>query len=169
MTRVDPNALLERESSGAGRQVGEWDHTLLHLQGGVDGAHGIIFVGDGRAKQGYDAVAHSVGINLVHDAAVFVDHAAHGRKVPVQDLYEFLSPVGGHSRDDLVDPIEVGEKDRYLPVLPFEHPLSRRGDDPLQELGGQVGGQGLQPLDEPVQARGHLWQGSARFPGGRQR
>src|SRR5215469_7237944 len=56
---------------------------LLHPEGGVAGAHGVILMGQGRPEQRHDAVAH----DLVHRALV----AVHGLHHPLEHwIEEFL-------------------------------------------------------------------------------
>ena len=53
---VDPDAQLHVDAFVAPQLLGAFAVFFLHEQGGVQGALGMIFMGDGRAKQGKDAV-----------------------------------------------------------------------------------------------------------------
>ena len=50
---------------------------LLHHQGGITGAHGVIFVGHRRTKQGHNAIAQDL-IHRALKAVHGVHHVAEG-------------------------------------------------------------------------------------------
>jgi hypothetical protein len=55
--RVEPHAHAQLQTAGATHLLGIGAHRGLHGQGGVAGAQGVVFVANGGAKQGHDAVA----------------------------------------------------------------------------------------------------------------
>ncbi len=88
---VEADAELHLQPLGAAHLLGVAPQLGLHRQGGVAGAQGVVLVGNGRAKQGHDAIAQ----HLVHRAlkAVHgVHHALQGR------IEELLGRLPGRGR-----------------------------------------------------------------------
>ena len=87
-------------------------HGDLHGQGGIAGAQGVVFVGNGGAKEDHNAVAE----HLVHralEAVHGVHHAVEGR---VQQ------PLGGsriEAADELRCVLDIGEEhgDLFAPAF----------------------------------------------------
>ena len=71
-----PDAHLQ--AVGAAHLLGIGAHGGLHGQGRVAGAQGVVFVGNGGAKQGHDAVAQHL-IHRALEAVHGVHHALQGR------------------------------------------------------------------------------------------
>ena len=61
-------------------------HGVLHGQGGVAGAHGVILVGQRRPKQRHNAVAH----DLVHRALIAMHGGHEAVQYRVEDVPCFL-------------------------------------------------------------------------------
>jgi hypothetical protein len=104
-------------------------HRGVHIVDRVAGPHRVILVGDGRAEERHDPVAH----DLVDRALVAVDGLHHAFEHRVQELPRFLEvPVG----EEFHRALEVGEQNGHLLPLALEGSL--RGDDPLGEVLGGV-------------------------------
>ena len=89
----------------------------------------MVLVGQRRAEERHDAVAH----DLVDGALVAVDRLHHPLEHRVQELPRFLGvPVG----QELHRALEVGQQDRHLLALALEGTL--RGEDLLSEVPGGV-------------------------------
>ena len=88
-------------------------HGLLHGQGGVAGAHGVVLMGQRRPKQRHDAIAH----DLVHRALI----AVHGRHHALQDRVEELPGLLGITvGQQLHRALEVGKQHGDLLALAFQ-------------------------------------------------
>ena len=79
---VEPDADLQRQAVRAAHLLGVAAHGGLHGQGGVAGAHGVVFVGKRRPEQGHDAIAQ----HLVHRALVAVHGVHHALQRRVEEL-----------------------------------------------------------------------------------
>ena len=109
-------------------------HRRLHRQGGVTGAQGVVFMGNGGAKQGHNAVAQ----HLVHRALVAVHrvhHAVNGR------VEELLGGFGVEVLDELGGVFDVGKQHRDLLAFAFEG--SAGGKNLLGQMQRGVGWRGL--------------------------
>ena len=137
---VEADADLDRDALGAAHLLGVAPDRLLHAERGVAGAHGVILVGERRAEERHDAVAH----DLVDRALVAVDRLHHVLEDGVEELARLLRIAVGQ---ELHRALEVGEEDRHLLALALEGAL--RGEDPLGEVPGRV----------------RLGRGEARLPG----
>jgi len=132
---------------------------LLHAQGRVAGAHGVVLMGQRRAEERHDAVAH----HLVHGALV----AVHGLHRPFEHGVEELPRLLGIAvGEQLHGALEVGEQDGDLLALARKGGLRR--EDPLGQVLGRVGlgggearcraraGDWLRTLEAELRARGKL-------------
>ena len=112
-TRIWTSTPWARRISSAYRSQGG-----LHVERGVAGSHGMILMGQRRAEQRHDPVAH----HLVHGALVAVDRLHHPLEHRVEELPGFLGvPVG----EQLHRALEVGEEHRDLLALALEGGSSR--------------------------------------------
>ena len=113
---------------------GQPAHRALQVDGGVAGAHRVVLVGERRAEEGHDPVAH----DLVHGPLVAVNGLHHPLEDRIQQLPGLLGvPVG----EELHRALHVREEHRDLLALAFERGL--RGEDLLgQVLGGVRVGRG---------------------------
>ena len=110
---VEPHAHAQLQATGAAYLFGIVLHRRLHRQGGIAGAQGVVFVGNGGAKQGHDAVAQ----HLVHRAL----EAVHGVHHAVDGWIEEL--LGGFRvevADELRGVFEIGKEHRDLLALAFQ-------------------------------------------------
>ena len=110
-------------------------HRLLHPQRGVARPHRVILVGERRAEERHDAVAHY----LVDSALVAMDRLHHPLEHGVEELARLLGIAVG---EQLHRALEVGEEHRHLLALAFEGGL--RGEDLLGEMLGGVGLRGVE-------------------------
>ena len=86
---------------------------LLHREGGVAGAHGVVLVGQGGAEERHDAIPH----DLVDGALVAVHRLHHALENGVQELARLLRVAVG---EQLERAFHVGEQHGHLLALPFE-------------------------------------------------
>ena len=125
-----PDADLHLDPVGAAHLLGVAPHRRLHVEGGVARPHGVVLVGDRRAEERHDPVAH----DLVHRALVAVDGLHHALEHGIEELARLLGvPVG----EQLHRALEVGEEYRHLLALALKGAL--RGEDLLGEVLGGVG------------------------------
>jgi hypothetical protein len=117
----------------------------LHVEGRIATADGVILVGQGRAEEGHDPVAH----DLVHRALVAVDRLHHSLEHGVEELPSFL---GVSVCQQLHGSLQVGEEDRDLLPLALEGSL--RGEDLLGEVLGGVAGRTQGAIGNAPQQRG---------------
>src|SRR6266446_9448587 len=87
--RVHPDADLDRDALGPSNFLGVALHRLLHPQGGIAGADGVILVRDGRSEERHDPIAH----HLVDGPLVAVNGLHH----PLEDRVEELASLLGIS------------------------------------------------------------------------
>ena len=109
---VEAHADAHLQAVGAAHLVGIGTHGGLHRQGGIAGAQGMVFMRDGGAKQGHDAVAQHL-IDGALEAVYRVHHALQGR---VQQL---LSDFRVKAADDLRRVLEVRKEHRHLLAFAF--------------------------------------------------
>src|SRR5262252_3359252 len=122
------DAVLERMMEAVHRFEGTVNQVMgdgIMALFGAPVAHGMVVVGDGRAEESHDAVAH----DLVHRALEAVDGLHHALEHGVEDLARFLGITVG---EELHGAFEVGEQNRHLLALAFESCL--RGQDLLGEV-----------------------------------
>ena len=104
-------------------------HRLLHPQRRIARAHRVILVGERRAEERHDPVAH----DLVHGALVAVHRLHHVLEHRVEELARLLGVAVGQQ---LHRALEVGEEHRDLLALAFQRGL--RVEDSLGEVLGSV-------------------------------
>ena len=110
---VQADADVSADGLGAPERLGVAGHGRLHLQRRIAGAHGVVLVGQRRAEQRHDPVAH----HLVDGALVAVDGLHHALEHRVEELPRLLRvPIG----EELHRALQVGEEDRDLLALAFE-------------------------------------------------
>jgi hypothetical protein len=108
---------------------------LPHPECRIAGPHGVIFVGERRAEQRHDAVAH----HLVHRPLVTVNGLHHQLENRIEDLARILGIAVGQ---ELHRALDVGKEDGYLLALALEGGFGR------EDLLGQVfRGVGLRRLE----------------------
>ena len=124
-TRIVTGTPCDRWTSSAYRLT-----RLLHPERRVARPHRVVLVGEGRAEERHDPVAH----DLVHGALVAVDGLHHVLEHRVQELARLLRIAVG---EQLHRALEVGEEDGDLLALALQGGL--RGEDLLGEVLGGVG------------------------------
>ncbi len=122
--------MLHLQAMGAPHLLGIAPQRGLHGQGRVTGAQGVVFMGNGRAKQGHDAIAQ----HLVHRALIAVHGVHHVVQGRVQEL---LGRFGVEVADQLGGAFEVGKQHGDLLALAFQGAAG--GEDFLGEIGRGVG------------------------------
>jgi hypothetical protein len=147
LTRVQADADLDDRRVGAAHLVRVHFHALLHPERRVAGPHGVIFVGEGRAEEGHDPVAH----DLVDGALVAVDGLHHPFEHGVEDLARLFGITVG---EQLHRALEVGEEHGHLLAFAFQRGLRR--EDFLGEMLGRVGRRNVEPRPLSVGCRTSL-------------
>jgi hypothetical protein len=88
---VQPDPDLDRDAVGTPDLVGVATDRALHVKGRVAGPHGVILVGERRAKQRHDPVAH----HLIDRALVAVHGFHHPLEHRVEELPRLLGVAVG--------------------------------------------------------------------------
>ena len=98
----------------------------LHGQGRITGAHRVVFMRQGRTKEGHDAIAH----DLIHRAFVPVHGGHHALQHGIEELARFLRVALGQ---EFHRAFEIRKEHRDLLALTFERTAGR--EDFLREIG----------------------------------
>jgi hypothetical protein len=123
--RVETDPDLHLQALRPAKVIRIAPHDILHPEGGIAGAHGVVLVGERRAEEAHDAVTH----HLVHGALVVMDRFHHPLQNGIEELARFLWVTVG---EQLHGPLEVGEEHRHLLALALQGGL--RGQDLLGEV-----------------------------------
>ena len=113
---VEPHADLDGHSLRAEDRLRMLCDGLLHPECRVASPHGVVLVGERRAEEGHDAVAH----HLVDGAFVAVDGLHHSLEHRVEELARLLGIAVG---EQLHGALEVGEEHGDLLALAFQSRL----------------------------------------------
>ena len=108
-----PTRICDGHALRAAHLLGVPLDRLLHPQRRVAGAHGVVLVGERRAEERHDAVAH----HLVDGALVAVDGLHHALEDGIEELARLLGVAVG---EQLHRALEVGEEDGDLLALALE-------------------------------------------------
>ena len=103
---------------------------MLHGQGGIAGAQGVVLVRDGGTKQGHQAIPQ----DLVHgalEAVHGVHHQVNGR------IEELLGGFGVEALDQPGGVLEVGKEHGDLLALPCQSRAGR--ENLLSQMGRRIG------------------------------
>ena len=133
---IQPDADLDHGRLRAAHLLRVLLHALLHPERRVARPHRVILVGEGRAEEGHDPVAH----HLVHGALVAVDGLHHVLEHGIEELARLLGIAVG---EQLHRALEVGEEHGDLLALALERRLG--GEDLLGEVLGGVRLRGVEP------------------------
>src|SRR5258705_7638324 len=126
---VEPDADLDLDPLASLEILPVAVDRILHPERGVAGAQRMILVGQRRAEERHDAVAH----HLVDGPLVVMDGLHHALQDGIQELARLLRiPV----RQQLHRALQVGEEHRDLLALAFEGSL--RGEDPFRQMTRRV-------------------------------
>ena len=104
-------------------------HRLLHPERRIARPHGVVFVGERRAEERHDPVAH----HLIHRALVTMHGLHHVFQYGVEELARLLGIAVG---EQLHRALEIGEEDGDLLALTLQRGLGR--EDFLGEVLGSV-------------------------------
>ena len=121
--QADPDA--DGDAFLAAHAFGVSLHGLLHPERRIARPHGVIFMGERRAEERHDPVAH----DLVDRAFVAVDGLHHPFEDGIENLARLLGVAVG---EQLHGALEVSEEDRDLLALAFQGGFGR------QDLLGEV-------------------------------
>jgi hypothetical protein len=91
LARVDAHADPDDDPFGALELFCVAAHRRLHAERGIAGARGMVLVGDRRAEEGHDPVAH----DLVHQAFVAVDRLQHALENGIEQASRLLGVAVG--------------------------------------------------------------------------
>jgi len=133
--RIQPDADVDGEAVRALHLLGVAPHRLLHPQGRITRANGVVLMRERRAEERHDPVAH----HLVDGPLVVVHGLHHTFEHGIEELPGFLGVAVGQQ---LHRSLEVGEEDRDLFALAFEGALG--GENLLGEV---LRGIGLRRLE----------------------
>ncbi len=122
---VQADANLDRHALGAPDVSRVPLHGLVHPQRRVTRSHRVVLVGERRAEERHDAVAH----HLVDGALVVMDGVHHQREDGIENLTRLFGIAVGKQ---LHRALEVGEEDRDLLALALEGGLG--GEDLLGKM-----------------------------------
>ena len=120
-----PTRIWTVQAVSAAHAVGVLLHRLLHPQRRVARAHGVVLVGQGRAEQRHDAVAH----HLVDGALVPVHGLHHVLEDGIEERAGLLGIAVG---EQLHRALEIGEEHRDLLALALQR--APGGEDLLREV-----------------------------------
>jgi hypothetical protein len=120
LTRVQTHPDLHLDAVRVSHLLGVAPHRGLHVVGRVARPHGVVLVGERRAKQRHDPVAH----DLVHGALVAMHSLHHAFEDGVEELARLLGVAVGQ---ELHRALEVREQYRDLLPLPFQGALRGQG------------------------------------------
>ncbi len=110
---VEADADLHLHALRAAQLLRVAPHAVLHPEGGIAGPHGVVLVGERRAEERHDPVAH----HLVDGALVVVDGLHHALEHRIEELAGLFGVAVG---EQLHGALEVGEEDGDLLALAFE-------------------------------------------------
>ena len=119
LPRIESNADLYWHAMRPLNLIAVAHHRLLHPECGVAGTDGVVLVGEGRAEEGHDAVAH----HLIHCAFVAMHRFHHQLQDRIENLPRLFRVAVGHQ---FHRPPEVGEEDGHLLPFAFERRLRRQ-------------------------------------------
>jgi hypothetical protein len=125
LSRVQADADVSAHGLGSPERLGVAGHGLLHLERRIAGAHGVVLVGDRRAEQRHDPIAH----DLVDGPLIPVDRLHHSLEHRIEELSRLL---GIAVDQELHRALQVGEEDRDLLALALECGLG--GQNLLREM-----------------------------------
>ena len=120
----------------------------LHGQGRIAGPDGRIFMGDRRAKQRHNPIAH----DLIHRALIAMHRRHHAFRHRVEDLAGLFGVTVGQQFHRA---FKIGKQHRHLLAFAFEGGFG--GEDLLGQVGWCGGLRPLQGGGERLRARG--WGG----------
>jgi hypothetical protein len=124
---VQPDPDLHIESLALAQRLSIAADAVLHVQRGIAGAHGMIFMGERRPEQGHDPVAQ----HLIDRPFVAVDRVHQQRQDRVEKRSRLFGVAVGQQ---LHGALEVGEQHSDLFALAFQ---ARTG---FEDFFGQMGG-----------------------------
>ena len=122
---VEPHPKLNGQAMHALHLLPVAANSLLHAQGGIARAHGVVLVRQRRPKQRHDAIAH----DLVDRPFITVHGRHHALEHGVQQLSGLFGVAVG---EQLHGALQVGEQDGDLLALAFEGALG--GQDFLGQM-----------------------------------
>ena len=116
LARVQADPDTDRNALAAPDVFGVAPDRLLYAEGSVAGADGVVLVGQRRAKESHDPVAH----HLVDGALVVMHRLDHVLEHGVEQALRLLGVAVG---EQLHRTLQVREQDRHLLALALERAL----------------------------------------------
>ena len=144
LASVEPNADTQCHTMLATYRLGIGLHRYLHGQGRVAGAQGVVFMRNGGAKQGHNAVAQ----HLVHGTFIAVYRVHHNVNGGIEEL---LGGFRVEVFDEFGGVFDVGKQDGDLFTFAFQRRTG--GEDFLGQVGRRLGER------RPVLGGGGCWGG----------
>ena len=154
---VEPHAQLQHHATRPAHLVGVGSDGGLQGQGRIAGAQGVVLVGNGRAKQGHNAIAEHL-IDRALEAVHGLHHQADGW------VQELLGRFRIKTFDELGRVLDVSKEDGDLFAFAFQGRAG--GEDFVGQVGWRVGQRRcvwLTPLTRCLFGGG---QGRSRCPAG---
>ncbi len=145
LPRVQADADVGAHGLRPPERLGVAGHGLLHLERRVAGAHGVVLVGDRRAEQRHDPIAH----DLVDGPLIPVDRLHHSLEHRIEELARLL---GIAVDQELHRAFQVGKQDGDLLALALESRFG--GEDLLGEVPRGVGGRAQGAIGNTPRQRG---------------
>jgi hypothetical protein len=130
LARVQANANLHIQPLAPPQLFAIAPHRFLHAQRRIAGPHRVVLVGNRRAEEGHNPVAH----DLVHRPLIAVHGGHHPLQHRVEELPRLLGVAVGQQ---LHRALQVGEQDGHLLAFAFQG--SAGGEHLLGEVRGCVG------------------------------
>jgi len=121
-------------------------HRLLHAEGCVTCPHGVVLMGEWRAEEGHDPIAH----DLVDGSLVVMDCFHHSLEHRVKDLARLCRVAVGQQFHRALQ-----VRKQHPHELPFTFQRTPRGENLLGEMPGRI-------RDRSGDARTHGLPGEAR-------
>ena len=130
LPRVEANPDLHLDAMRAADLFTIVTDRLLHGQRRIAGAHGMIFMGEWRPKQGHDAIPH----DLVHRPLIAVHRGHHALQHRIEELARLFRIA---VRQQFHRALEVGKQ--HGDLLAFTFQRAAGGQDLLGEVWWRVG------------------------------
>jgi hypothetical protein len=125
LPRVESHADLHLYPVRAPHLIAVTAQRVLHGQGGIAGAHGVVLVGERGAKECHDAIAH----DLVDGAFVAMYRRHHALQHGIEELPGLFGITVG---EQLHRALQIGKQHRDLLTLAFQG--TTRGENFLCEI-----------------------------------
>jgi hypothetical protein len=148
LATVEAHANLDRQPLRAPHLLTGPADQLLHGECRIARPHRVVFMGDGSAEQGHDAVAH----DLIDGALVAMDRVHHLLQHRIENCPGFFGITVGQ---EFHGALQVGEEHGDLLALPFQG--TARGEDFLSQVARGVAQRCLRAWGQRRRGRRSGW------------